>query len=159
MKNVILGLIVGIALGSFLFHQYSNRETVKPCGYGKEYIIENFQEWITNGIQEKDARIKDNPIKIVDVAGIFEYNSIPTLGNIDLYEDLKDSRVCKATMLVNFTPNNDKDNIEEIRVRFQKVNSSPDEGGNIYTNMSVSGYDFEEITKSALEYFRKHHKK
>ena len=74
MRNVFLGLIVGVALGAVLFYQYNDRETIKPCGYGKEHIIENFQEWITKGIQEKDARIKDKPIKVVDTVGILEYN-------------------------------------------------------------------------------------
>ena len=79
--------------------------------------------------------------------------------DVPLYENLKDSRICKGTLQVDFTPNGTSRNIEEIDIRFQKVLTSPDEEGNQDLYTSVSGYDVKNMTEQGTELFNKYHKK
>ena len=157
LKDIVIGILFLICL-IFLSKSFLKEDTVSPCGFDKQMIIANFQEWISNGILQKDSRIKNNPIKVIDMAGAMEYNGIPEVMNIPLYEDFKDSRVCKATLLIDFSPNGQTKNIEEINVRFQKGLSSPDEDNNRFTNISVSGIDVQNMTDEALKLFKKHNK-
>ena len=52
----------------------------------------------------------------------------------------------------------DNETLEEIRVRYQKVATSPDEEGYYSKNILSSGYDVKEMTEQAVELFKKHNK-
>lgn len=158
MKDVIAGL-VGLSLITASVIYYVDKEDVPPCGHNKDIVISNFQKWLTNGISETDKRITKTPIQIVDIVGIMEYNQTPEVMDVPLYENFKDSRICKGTLLVDFTPNGTSRNIEEIDIRFQKVLTSPDEEGNQDLYTSVSGYDVKNMTEQGTELFNKYHKK
>ena len=158
MKNVITGL-VGLSLITASVIYYVDKEDIPPCGHNKDTVISNFQEWLTNGIAKIDKRIAKTPIQIVDVVGIMEYNQTPEIMDVPLYENFKDSRICKGTLLVDFTPNGTNRNIEEIDIRFQKVLTSPDEEGNQGLYTSVSGYDINNMIEQGTELFNKYHKK
>ena len=84
---------------------------------------------------------------------------IPEVMKHPLYENLKDSRVCKATLFVNYTPDKEKENIEEINIRFQKVLTSPDDENNRSLYVSVSGLDVENMVGEGIKLFQKYHKK
>ena len=158
MKN-LLTIVLGIAVAISLSTHFSREKTVASCGQNEDMIVSYFQEWLTNGIAEKDKRIKNNPIKVVDVDGAMEYNEIPEVMKHPLYENLKDSRVCKATLFVNYTPDKEKENIEEINIRFQKVLTSPDDENNRSLYVSVSGLDVENMVGEGIKLFQKYHKK
>lgn len=158
MKNIIVALI-GISLITISLIYYLEKEEIPPCGYNKDIVISNFQDWLTNSIADVDKRIEQNPIKVIDVVGIMEYNQSPEFMNVPLYENLKDSRVCKATLLVDFTPNGKKRNLEEINVRFQKILTSPNEDSNRELYISVAGFDVKAMSEQSLTLFKKHNQK
>lgn len=157
MKNVIVGLL-GLAVITASVIYYLEKEEIQPCGYDKSLIVSTFQDWLTDAIAEKDKRIKNNPLQVMDVVAVMEYNKIPEVMGTVLYDDLKDSRVCKATLLVDFTPNGEKRNIEEINVRFQKTLTSPNEEGERGLYTAVSGYDVNRMEEQCIALFKKHHK-
>ena len=97
-------------------------------------------------------------MKVVDVQGVMEYNSIPEFMKVKLYEDFKDSKVCQASLLVNYTPDSEKEILEEITVRFQKIATAPSEDGLFSSNIISSGYDVKEMTEQVVELFKKHNK-
>ena len=76
---------------------------------------------------------------------------------VKLYEDLKGSKVCQASLLVNYAPDAEKEVLEEITVRFQKIATAPSEEGIISSNIISSGYDVKEMTEQAVELFKKHY--
>lgn len=54
---------------------------------------------------------------------------------VKIYDDFKDSKVCKVSLLVDFAPDGENRKIEKVDVRFKKILTSPDENGDISTNM------------------------
>ncbi len=151
MKKFLYVLIVGV-IGCFAIIQFT-ADKPSLCVANKEELIETFQGWVVEGIKEDDKRIKKYPIEVVDVSGIIEYNTIPD----KLYDDLKNSSVCKATILINYTPDTDRETIEEITVRYQRTISNYDE----YTKglyIQMSGLDVLSMNEKAIKLFKKHNK-
>ena len=163
MKNtasVIALAILSLYVG-FTFGEKSNTkqtEDIVNCAHNKASIVETYNKWLNKALVNADKRAEKHPVKVVDVQGIMEYNTTPEYMKVKLYEDFKNSKVCKATLLVNYTPNEEKETIEEIDVRFQRVATSPDEMGYYSQNTISAGIDVDEMQKQAVEFFKKHHK-
>lgn len=163
MKNTasIIALAILSLYVGFFFGEKNNikqDENIVNCAYDKEHIIETYNDWLNNALVNSDKRAEKYPVKVLDIQGIMEYNTIPEYMKIKLYEDFKNSKVCQATVIVNYTPNEEKETLEEIRVRYQKVATSPDEEGYYSKNILSSGYDVKEMTEQAVELFKKHNK-
>lgn len=163
MKNTasIIALAILSLYVGFFFGEKNNikqDENIVNCAYDKEHIIETYNDWLNNALVNSDKRAEKYPVKVLDIQGIMEYNTIPKYMKIKLYEDFKNSKVCQATVIVNYTPNEEKETLEEIRVRYQKVATSPDEEGYYLKNILSSGYDVKEMTEQAVELFKKHNK-
>lgn len=163
MKNTasIIALAILSLYVGFFFGERNNikqDEDIVNCAYDKEHIIETYNDWLNNALVNSDKRAEKYPVKVLDIQGIMEYNTIPEYMKVKLYEDFKNSKVCHATVIVNYTPNGEKETLEEIRVRYQKVATSPDEEGYYSKNMLSSGYDVKDMTEQAVEFFKKHNK-
>ena len=163
MKNtveIIALTILALFVGFFFGERSSIRQekNIMTCGHSKDDVIEMYNRWINKALISEDKRAEKHPVKVIDVAGIIEYNTIPEFMNIKLYEDFKNSKVCQASLVVNYTPDSEKENNEEIEVRFQKVATSPDESGVFSTYIISAGHDIDEMTKQALEFFREYNK-
>lgn len=163
MKNTasIIALAILSLYVGFFFGEKNNikqDENIVNCAYDKEHIIETYNDWLNNALVNSDKRAEKYPVKVLDIQGIMEYNTIPKYMKIKLYDDFKNSKVCQATVIVNYTPNEEKETLEEIRVRYQKVATSPDEEGYYSKNILSSGYDVKEMTEQAVELFKKHNK-
>ena len=163
MKNTasIIALAILSLFVGFFFGERSNTkqtEDVIHCGYNQESLKETYTNWINKALVNADKRAEKHPVKVVDVQGVMEYNSIPEFMKVKLYEDFKDSKVCQASLLVNYTPDSEKETLEEITVRFQKISPAPSEDGLFSSNIISSGYDVKEMTEQVVELFKKHNK-
>ncbi|MBR2141545.1 MAG: hypothetical protein IJ853_04285 [Rickettsiales bacterium] len=150
----ILSLFVG-----FFFGERSNIQQTKDivhCGYNQDYLKDTYTDWINEALIKADKYAEKNPIKVVGVRRVVEYNTIPEFMEVKLYEDFKDSKVCQASLLVNYTPDGEKETLEEITVRFQKIATVPNEEGLILNDIRSSGYDVKEMSEQAVEFFKKH---
>lgn len=163
MKNVfsaitltLVALFVGFYFGTHYNHQ-SKEEISVQCGYDKEMIIEAYNNWINEDLKKINEMAVKYPVKVEDVIGIMEYKTIPVVMKNPLYDDFKNSKICKATLLVNYASKGEKGAIEEIDIRFQKTATSPNEQGEFRKNISSSGYDVENMKEQALEFFKKYH--
>ncbi len=153
----LLALFIGFNFGKN-FTRNTENEIIDGCGYDKDMIIETYNDWVNESLKEADKIAEKHPVKAVDVIGIMEYNTTPKIMKQPLYDDFKNSRVCKATLLVNYTPNEEKETIEEIDIRFQKTDTAVNEQGEYRKNIFSSGYDVETMREQALEFFKKHNK-
>ena len=144
-----------IALSTALFTSYTYYRANNPkhptCNNDTQYIANTIQDWIVQGIP--NSFLKTNKLKVTDIDNFAEYNTIPQ----QLYDDFKDSTVCKATVYVDFSPistdnKNIKadDNIEEITVRYQLIGNS---------SIRMSGIDVNDMSEQVTEAIRKHKKK
>ena len=163
MKNTVsilalamLSLYVGFSFGER--NNAKQKNDIVNCAYNKERIVETYNDWVNKALVQSDKRAEKYPVKVLDVQGIMEYNKIPEYMNLKMYEDFKNSKVCYATLLVNYTPNEEKENIEEIRVRYQKVATSPDEEGYYSENMLSAEYDVKDMKEQAVGFFKKYNK-
>lgn len=161
MKNTasIIALAILSLFVGFFFGERSNiqkNEDVIHCGYNQDSLKDTYTNWINKALIKADKRAEQHPVKVVDVQGVMEYNTIPELMKVKLYEDFKDSKVCQASLLVNYAPDAEKEVLEEITVRFQKIATAPSEDGIISSNIISSGYDVTEMTEQAVEFFKKH---
>ena len=162
MKNTasIITLAVLSLFVGFFFGERSNiqqNEDVIHCGYNQDSLKDTYTNWINKALIKADKRAEQHPVKVVDVQGVMEYNTIPELMKVKLYEDFKGSKVCQASLLVNYAPDAEKEVLEEITVRFQKIATAPSEEGIISSNIISSGYDVIEMTEQAVELFKKHY--
>lgn len=161
MKNTasIIALAILSLFVGFFFGERSNikqNESAIHCGYNQDSLKDTYTNWINKALIKTDKRAEQHPVKVVDVQGVMEYNTIPELMKVKLYEDFKDSKVCQASLLVNYAPDAEKEVLEEITVRFQKIATAPSEDGIISSNIISSGYDVREMTEQAVEFFKKH---
>lgn len=161
MKNTasIIALAILSLFVGFFFGERSNikqNENAIHCGYNQDSLKDTYTNWINKALIKTDKRAEQHPVKVVDVQGVMEYNTIPELMKVKLYEDFKDSKVCQASLLVNYAPDAEKEVLEEITVRFQKIATAPSEDGIISNNIISSGYDVREMTEQAVEFFKKH---
>lgn len=162
MKNTasIITLAVLSLFVGFFFGERSDiqqNEDVIHCGYNQDSLKDTYTNWINKALIKADKRAEQHPVKVVDVQGVMEYNTIPELMKVKLYEDFKGSKVCQASLLVNYAPDAEKEVLEEITVRFQKIATAPSEEGIISSNIISSGYDVKEMTEQAVELFKKHY--
>jgi len=165
--NMFYKVCTGIALCMLgvMFYDYytSAHPTTLTCNYDKQFIIDNFQTWVKNAVS--DAQLKTNKLEVVDVNGFTEY-ATPPKGRIEpikgslLYDDLKGAVVCKAAVLVDFSPINNKedtqtttDHTEQVSVRYQLV---PTADG--YISISMSGFDGMQMQEQITEFLKKHKK-
>ncbi len=155
MKNILIGVLV-LAICGLSANYYFEHQNIPPCGYDKEDVIQTFQDWLTNGIKNTNKTEQENPITVLDIKGILEYNTSPEVLGQKVYEDIKNSRICKATLIVDFTPLGQTRNIEEINVRFQKVLTSPNENGDKELYYSMTGFDVEQMLKEAIPLYKKY---
>ncbi len=155
MKNILIG-ILGLALCGLGVIYYLEHENVSPCGYDKEDVIQTFQDWLANGIKNTNKTEQENPITVLGINGILEYNTSPEVLGQKVYEDIKNSRICKATLIVDFTPLGKSRSIEEINVRFQKMLTSPNENGDKALYYSMAGIDVEQMLQEAIPLYKKY---
>lgn len=165
--NMFYKVCTGIALCMLgvMFYDYyiSAHPTTLTCNYDKQFIIDNFQTWVKNAVS--DAQLKTNKLEVVDVNGFTEY-ATPPKGRIEpikgslLYDDLKGAVVCKAAVLVDFSPINNKedtqtttDKTEQVSVRYQLV---PTADG--YVSISMSGFDGMQMQEQITEFLKQHKK-
>lgn len=156
----------GITLVIFGFLSYNYYQRMNPyqpaCNINESYISGTIQDWMRERVSE--SSLKTNKLEVVDMGGFAEYNTIPHWNNVPLYEDFKHNTICKATVIVDFSPivkakkaeenkeddlTNDK-YLEEISVRYQLVS----EGG-----INMSGADVEDMTEQVKKAMSKHKKK
>jgi len=156
---------IALCMLGVMFYDYytSAHPTTLTCNYDKQFIIDNFQTWVKNAVS--DAQLKTNKLEVVDVNGFTEY-ATPPKGRIEpikgslLYDDLKGAVVCKAAVLVDFSPINNKedtqtttDHTEQVSVRYQLV---PTADG--YISISMSGFDGMQMQEQITEFLKKHKK-
>lgn len=156
---------IALCMLGVIFYDYyiSAHPTTLTCNYDKQFIIDNFQTWVKNAVS--DAQLKTNKLEVVDVNGFTEY-ATPPKGRIEpikgslLYDDLKGAVVCKAAVLVDFSPINNKedtqtttDHTEQVSVRYQLV---PTADG--YISISMSGFDGMQMQEQITEFLKKHKK-
>lgn len=146
----IVALITAIAT-SYNYYEINNNSQ-PACDIDVNYISGTIQDWMKKEIPNNF--FKTNNLKIVDMKGFAEYNTIPQWNRIPLYEDFKHSTVCSATAFVDLSPistNKEKTdnadvvgdkNIEEISLRYQLI-----VGGGI----RMSGPDVEDMNKQLKE--------
>ncbi len=145
-----------IALSATVFTSYTYYKVNNPkhpaCDNDSQYIANTIQDWIVQGIP--NSFLKTNKLEVTDIDNFAEYNTIPQ----QLYDDFKDSTVCKATVYVDFSPisTNNKNlkaadnNIEEITVRYQLIGNG---------SIRMSGIDVNDMSEQVTEAIRKHKKK
>lgn len=165
--NMFYKVCTGIALCMLgvMFYDYytSAHPTTLTCNYDKPFIIKNFQRWVKNDVS--DAQLKTYKLEVVDVNGFTEYatppkGKIPPIKGSLLYDDLKGAVVCNATVMVDFSPINNKedtqtttDNTEQVSVRYQLV---PTADG--YVSISMSGFDGMQMQEQITEFLKQHKK-
>ena len=116
-----------------------------------------------NGVS--DVQLKTNKLEVVDVNGFTEY-ATPPKGKFEpikgslLYDDLKGAVVCNASIVVDFTPVDNKtdtqttaDHTEQVSVRYQLV---PTADG--YVSISMSGFDGMQMREQIAEFLKQHKK-
>ena len=118
------------------------------CG-GNENLASSMTKWLNEAMVKEDGGAKKYPVKVVGMDGFLEYGTVPAIMGTTLYNDYKNSRVCSATLNVDFTPDGAERNIEQIETRYQiyTVNAGGEE--NLMT--LVSGYDLDELGKDGVK--------
>jgi len=156
---------IALAMVCALFYDYytNAHPTTLTCNYDKQFIMDNIQEWVKKDVTA--AQLKTNKLEVVDAHGFSEYAN-PPKGKMEpfkgslLYDDLKGAIVCKATILVDFAPVDNKadaqttaEHTEQVSVRYQLV---PTEDG--YVSMGMSGFDGMQMREQISEFLKQHKK-
>ena len=138
-NSLFYKIVITIVLVVSLFMTYDYYKRMHPyhpsCDAAPTYIASTIEEWLIKGVS-KSERLKKYDIKVPSVVGFNELNSIPSVMNTQLYDDIKGSAVCKATAVVNIsTKDGQKHFTEEIYIRFQLTKNG----------MSMSGFDVDNM--------------
>lgn len=160
MKNtvgVVALAILSLAIGYFFGVNSNKPEKDKiNCGYDEEFVVDTYNEWINKALVKADKRAEKHPVKVLSVEGALEYNSIPEFMKNKMYEDFKDSKLCRAHLLVNYTPDSENETNEEIEVRYQKIMFSSGENGEYGLRIESAGIDMEQMAEQAVGFYKKH---
>lgn len=120
-----------------------------PLCNGTDNLASSMTEWLNEAMAKEDSGAKKYPVKVVGLDGFLEYKTVPMFMGTMLYNDYKNSRVCSATLNVDFTPNGDERNIEQIGTRYQIYTVKLGDEENIMT--VISGYDLDELGKDGVK--------
>ena len=120
-----------------------------PSCDGTENLASLMTQWLNEAMVKEDSGAKKYPVKVVGADGFLEYKSVPTVMGTTLYNDYKNSRVCSVTLNIDFTPNGEKRNIEQIETRYQLYTVNADDEEHIMTG--ISGYDLDELGQNGVK--------
>ena len=138
-NSLFYKVVITIVLVVSLFMTYDYYKRMHPyhpsCDDSPAYVAATIEEWLKERV-DKSEWLKKYDIEVSSVIGFNELNSIPSVMDRQLYDDIKGSAVCKATAVVDIaTKDNSKKITEEIHIRFQLTKNG----------MSMSGFDVDNM--------------
>lgn len=149
IKNCLLkGALAGLTIFS-LAGCGEKGNSAPPCNHDIAELKKNLTQWLNEAMVDADKDAKSFPAKIVGIDGFMEYKSVPGVMGSPLYRDYKNSRVCEATLNIEFTLKKDLRRTGQIDARYQIYQKKT--GGDIYNTTTISGFDSEELGKSGVQ--------
>lgn len=94
------------------------------CNENLEERQQTLSIWIKEAMVKEDSGAKDINVKITNMDKIYEYVTSPMVLGTTVYDNYKDSRICKASAFVEFSGSNfSKTLTKTIDVRYQITHS------------------------------------
>lgn len=119
------------------------------CNANKEDLKRTLTTWMQEAVSDKYT------VTVTDVHTFYELKSSPLLLGTTLYEDYKNGRLCTATANITIEDKKGKTFSGETDVRYQYVVSLPDEEGNSFSGVRMSGHDVKDLTEKLHNTIRK----
>ena len=139
--------IMALCLTTFMLSGCLDKNKSPKCNENLEGVQQTLSQWLKDAMVKKDDGAKDINVTIKDINDIHEYISSPMLLGTTLYDNYKNSRICKANASVEFSgPNISRPLIRTINVRYQITHSI--EGNN---GIQMAGPDVSDLGKEGVK--------